>query len=65
MKKIIKKADKGSITTLMSPGFYWEMSKKHLSISEYYEKVTYNPKRILQEKVDDFVPKYKKVLADK
>ena len=48
----------------MSPEFYWNMSKKHLSITEYYEQVMYNPKTILQEKVDDFTRKYKEVLAD-
>ena len=44
MKIIPKKSDKGSIVTIMSPEFYWNMCKKHLSITEYYEKVMYNPK---------------------
>ena len=35
MKIIIKKADKGSIVTIMSPEFHWNMYKKHLSITEY------------------------------
>ena len=49
------KAVKGSIVTIMSPEYYWNICKKHLSITEYYEKVMYNPKAILQEKVDDFI----------
>ena len=41
------------------------MCKNHVSITEYYEKVTYSSKKIFQEKTDDFIPKYKEVLADK
>ena len=59
MKIIIRKGGKGSIVTIMSPEFYLNMCNEHFSITEYYEKVIYNPKTILQEKVDDFIRKYK------
>ena len=65
MQIFIKKADKGSIVTILSPEFYWNMCKKHVRITEYHEKVMYNPKTILQEQVDDFIRKNKKVLTDK
>ena len=41
MKTIIKEVDKGIIVTIMSPEFYWNMSKKHLII-ESYKKVIQN-----------------------
>ena len=65
MKITIKRADKGSIFTIMSPEFYWNMRKKHLSVTVYYEKVMCNARMILQEKVEDFIRKYKDVLTDK
>ena len=42
-KIVIKKADKGSIITIMSPPFYWDMCLNHLNNTEYYEKVTNDP----------------------
>ena len=57
MKIIKKKTDKGNIVTIMSPEFYWNMCKNCLRVTEYCEKVMYNPKKILQEKVDDFIRK--------
>lgn len=65
MKIITKKAEKGSIVTIMSQKFYWDMCKKHLNITEFYENVMFNTKTILEEKVDDFIRKYKEVLTDK
>ena len=61
MKIVIKK---GSFVTIMSPEFYWNIGRKHLSIKEYCAKVMYDPKTILQEKVNDFILKYKEVLID-
>ena len=49
----------------MSPEIYWNTCKKHLSVTVYYEKVMCNTRMILQEKVDDFIRKYKEVLTDK
>ena len=57
MKILKKKTDKGNIVTIMSPEFYWNMCKNCLRVTEYCEKVMYNPKKILQEKVDDFIRK--------
>ena len=57
MKILKKKTDKGNIVTIMSPKFYWNMCKNYLRVMEYCEKVMYNPKKILQEKVDDFIRK--------
>ena len=65
MKMIIMRAHKESVVTIMCPEFCWNMRKKPLSIMEYYDKVMCNPKTILQEKVDDFIRKYKVFLADK
>ena len=49
--EIIKeKADKRGIVTIMSSEVYWNACQKHPSITEYYEKVMWNPKTILQEK---------------
>lgn len=55
VKIIIQKADIGSIATILTPEFYWNMCKKHLSVTVYYEKETCNPTMILQESVDDFI----------
>ena len=35
MKIIIKEADKGSVVTVMSSEFYWNMCKKHTSTTKY------------------------------
>ena len=42
-KIVIKKADKGSIITIMSSPFYWDMCLNHLNNTEYYEKVANDP----------------------
>ena len=44
IKIIIKKADKGSTDTILTSDFYWNMCKKHLSITEYYEKIIWDQK---------------------
>ena len=64
-KIVIKKADKGSIITIMSPTCYWYMCLNHLNNTEYYEKVTNDPSLLLQGKVNDFTEKYKPVLTNK
>ena len=64
-KIVIKKADKGSITTIISPPFYWDMCLNHLNNTEYYEKVTNDLSLLLQGKVNDFTEKYKPVLTNK
>ena len=55
MEIIIKKAEKESIITIMYLEIYWNLCKKHLSITEHYEKVMHNLKTILQGKADDFI----------
>ena len=65
MKIVIKKADKGSIITIMSPESYWNMCQKHLDNNEHYENIPYNPKDILQKRIDDFIEKYKETFLNK
>ena len=55
----MKKADKGSTDSIMSPEFYWNKCRKYLSITEYYEKVMYSLRTTSQKKSDDYIQKYK------
>lgn len=41
------------------------MCQKHLQNNEYYEKILYNPKDILQIRINEFIEKYKEVFLEK
>ena len=62
---VIKPADKGAITLIMSPTFYWNMCQKHLNNNEYYEEVDSDPSGIVYERIRTFTEKHKEMLTQK
>ena len=62
---LIKPADKGSITVIMTPSDYWDMCLRHLENTEFYEKIHMNPSDMISKRVILFANKYKKMLTNK
>ena len=61
---VIKPADKGSITTVMSPEFYLDMCESHLRNEEYYECIQDNdPFPLLKNRIIAYAKKYKNLLT--
>ena len=57
-KIIIKPADKGSITAVMTPWDYSNMCYRHLSDTTFYNNLDYNdPSTIVQDRVNKFAEK--------
>ena len=64
-KIIIKPANKGSITVVMTPKDYWNMCYRYLSDTTFYNNLDYNdPSTIAQERVNKFAEKYKSILTN-
>ena len=64
-KIIIKPADKGSITVVMTPKDYWNMCYRHLSDTTFYNNLDNNdPSTIFQDRVNKFAENYKSILAN-
>ena len=62
---IIKSADKGDVTVVMSRGFYFEMCMNELSKEEFYQKLTADPSKKIKKTVEQFANKYKSLLTPK
>ena len=64
-KIIIKPADEGSMTVVMTPKDYWNMYYRHLSDTIFYNYLDNNdPPTIVQNRVDKFAEKYKLILTN-
>ena len=64
-KIIIKPADKGSITVVMTPKDYWNMCYRHLSDTTFYNNLDNNdPSTIVQDRVNKFAEEYKSILTN-
>ena len=59
-KIIIKPAEKGSITVVMTPKDYWNMYYRYLSDTTFYNNLDNNkdPSTIAQDRVNKFAEKY-------
>ena len=63
-KIIIKPAEKGAITVVMTPKDYWNMCYRHLSDTTFYNNLDNNdPSTIAQDSVNKFAEKYKSILT--
>ena len=61
---IIKAADKGSIIIIMSPDYYWNICQSHISDTSYYRTLNdTDPSNVVQQRVTQFVDKYKPMLT--
>ena len=61
---IIKAADKGSIIVIMSPDYYWNICQSHISDTSYYRMLNdTDPSNIVQQRVTQFVDKYRPMLT--
>ena len=49
---IIKSADKGDVTVVMSRGFYFEMCMRELSKGEFYQKLPADPSKKIKKTVE-------------
>ena len=63
---IIKPADKGSITVIMNPDYYWDMCHTHLNNIQYYNNLgNENPSEHIQRKINTFADQYANILTQK
>ena len=61
---IIKSADKGDLTTIMTPSYYQDMCMRELNKQDCYENIgVTNPDESVRKVVVDFATKYKDVLT--
>ena len=61
---VIKPADKGDITVIMSPKFYYDMCMRELSNTDHYEIVgKVDPTPLVMEAVSLFATKYRNILT--
>lgn len=62
---IIKSADKGDITVVMSQDYYRNMCLQELSKTEHYRWIPTDPSTTVKSTVDNFATKYRPMLTEK